>query len=276
MSELVRANRISVQPNDNGFIATFYRTHNKLGAVESRETAWKPMEGLNGTAQRELFRVYVIEHCAEFGYKYDAQDRRTEDNQLPRTYGTDELLGLTATRLVRSDIEEWTAKVNADMKDKNAVVSIEEISYDDIAEVVLTKSGKDVKPRYNNGNWAWAEIEISVTLLWKIGKNEPVETYVTMKAELVSGQLKKPSAIGTSGYNYTGYKAEAMVDINEQLPIDDKTKKEAEDEPKKDTPKDEPKAEEQPVKYPDWVVLKKDGTPNKKSMERLQAEGLAK
>ena len=274
MSELVRANRISVQPDGDGFIATFYRTHNKLGVIESKGTEWIPMEGLNGTAQRELFRVHMMQNCEKYGYKYDAQDRRTEDNQLPRTYGDDDILGGTAIKLVTKDIQEWADKIDADMGDK-ASVRLEEVTLDGIDEVTLTKNGKDVRPKYNNGNWAWAEINLTATLTWTIGGVES-EVYVSMTAELVSGQLKKPASIGGDrGYNYTSFRAEAMMDVSEQLPVEDKAKKETEPEVKESAPKDEPVAE-QPTVYPDWVVLKKDGTPNKKSLERLQAEGLIK
>lgn len=266
MSELVRANRISVQPGTKGgFIATFYRTHKKLGEINSFGTTWIPMDGLNNTAQRELFRVHVIERCADYGYIYDNQDRRTESNQLPKTYSSDEVLGDTATKLVFKDIDEWANKINADLIGKAEIASYG-ISWDGIDPVELTNGGKEVKPKYGNGNWAWAKINLSVTIDWEVG-DEHTETYVDMVAELVSGQLKKPTKIGDGGYNLTSFKTEAMVDINGQLATEDKAKKETvEEAPKNEQPVT------QPTQYPDWVVLKKDGTPNKKSLERLQAE----
>lgn len=256
MSELVRANRISVMAEDCGFVATFYRTHKKLGTVESRETSWLPMEGLNNTAQRELFRVHVIQHCEEYGYQYDAQDRRTEDNQLPRTYGSDEILIDTAIKLVTKDIEEWVGKINADLIDK-ANIGTFGISCEGVDGVSLTKNGKEVKPKYGNGNWAWAEIALSVTLDWTIN-GVSTEVYVDMTAELVSGQLKKPTMIGQGGYNYTNFKAEAMVDITDQLPIEDKTKKEAEPKVEEAIKKDEPISDEQPTKTKAKVIKIED------------------
>jgi hypothetical protein len=277
MSELVRANRISVMAGEvGGFIATFYRTHKKLGILESVATPWKPMDGLNNTAQRELFRVHVIEHCTEYGYIYDNQDRRTEVNQLPRTYGSDDILWDTAIKIVRGDIEEWIAKTNVDLGGKASIENYN-IECDGVDEVVLTSGGKEVKPKYGNGNWAWAKINLSVTLGWDVN-GVSTEAYVSMVAELVSGQLKKPGKIGDGGYNYTNFKAEAMVDIADQLPTEDKGKKETvEEAPKNEQIEEQPivnevVTEEQAIQYPDWVVLKKDGTPNKKSLERLQAE----
>lgn len=269
MSELVRANRISVQPGEEGgFVATFYRTHKKLGEINSFGTTWTPMDGLNNTALRELFRVHVIEKCNDYGYKYDAQDRRIESNQLPRTYGSEDILCDTAIKLITKDIDEWIKKANVDLAGKASIGGYG-IACDGVDEVVLTNSGKEVKPRYGNGNWAWATVNLNITLQWDINELN-TETYVSMAVELVSGQLKKPTKIGDGGYNFTSFKAEAMVDINEQISTEDKTKKETVEE----VPKNE-QVEEQPIVYPDWVVLKKDGTPNKKSMERLQAEKIA-
>ena len=269
MSELVRANRISVMASEvDGFVATFYRTHKKLGVLESTATPWKPMDGLNNTAQRELFRVHVIEHCNDYGYIYDNQDRRTESNQLPRTYGSDDILWDTAIKLVRGDIEEWIAKTNGDLSGKASIENYE-ISCDGVDPVELTNGGKEVKPHYGNGNWAWAKINLNITLGWSVN-GVSTEVYVDMVAELVSGQLKKPTKIGEGGYNFTSFKTEAMMDINEQLPTEGKGKEETVEE----APQNE-QAEEQPIVYPEWVVLKKDGTPNKKSLERLEAEKIA-
>lgn len=213
-----RANKVTVQAIGEGFMARFFRTHKLVKEIASEDTGYAAMAGLNKTAQRELFRVWVCGHAGEYGVDFDPADRRNEDNQVPAKYTNDTLLGDTAVKMVQADVEEWVAKIGNDLK-------VQDISWDEITEVTKSAKGKDVSPKYGNGNWAWATVHVIVTIHHTAG-DTTTEGYVSMDLSLVSGQLKKPTAIGDGGYNYTSFRAEVGKDIPDAIKTEDKEEEE--------------------------------------------------
>ncbi len=206
-TNLKRANRVTVQKskNNEGFIAKMHKTHKLVAEIDSTQTTWKPMTGLNATANRELFRVWITENAQEYGVQWDPNDRRNERNQFPAKYDSDDLLIQTAIRLIESDIKGWAEKCG---------VIMVEMATEGITEVTKSARGKDVSPKYNNGNWAWASVQLVVGCQHTDVQTETVTIgYVTLDVQLVSGQLKKPSHIGDGGYNYTGFRTELAKDI---------------------------------------------------------------
>ena len=192
-SALVRANRIAVQVTDTGFKADFYRTHKKLATLISEESGFEADPQLNKSALRESFRQFAISHSADIGILWQPQDLRTEENKRIAKYETDDMLKDDAEAMLTSDIYELVAKCPYG-------VTYLSMNADWITPVTHSAKGTDltklgvIDGKYEkSGNWAWADVEMCVTLT-KDGQ----ETYFFTKVQLVSGQLKKPHITQTS------------------------------------------------------------------------------
>lgn len=190
---LTRANRIAVQTTTTGYKADFYRTHKHLATLLSEDTTWVADETANKTAQREDFRKYAIEHADVVGIDWNPNDLRTEDNKRIAKYESDETLKADAIKILWDDLWTLTKECGLD-------VEFGILSADFITPMTTTAKGYDLSKmgvidgKYEkNGNWAWADIEMTLTLT-KADK----EIYYTTKVQLVSGQLKKPHITKTS------------------------------------------------------------------------------
>lgn len=190
---LVRANRIAVQTTPTGYKADFYRTHKKLATLLSNESGWEADESKNKSAQREDFRQFAIDHASEIGIEWKPQDLRTEENKRIPKYENDEMLKEDAVAMLTKDIYELVAKCPHGI----SYISMEA---EWITPVTHSAKGTDltklgvIEGKYEkSGNWAWADVEMMVTLT-KDGQ----EIYYTTKVQLVSGQLKKPHITQTS------------------------------------------------------------------------------
>lgn len=191
--DLVRANRIAVQTTPTGYRADFYRTHKKLATLCSEESGWEADESKNKSALREDFRQFAIEHAQEIGILWQPQDLRTEENKRIPKYETDELLKVDAEALLIGDIFELVAKcpygVSFLSMEAEAIVPVTHSA----KGTDLTKLGVLEGKYERSGNWAWADVEMLLTLT-KDGQ----EIYYTTKVQLVSGQLKKPHITQTA------------------------------------------------------------------------------
>lgn len=190
---LVRANRIAVQVTPTGFKADFYRTHKKLATLLSDESGWEADEQMNKSALREDFRRFAIDHAGEIGIEWKPQDLRTEENKRIPKYETDEILMVDAVAMLSGDIYEMVAKCPYGISYLNleaeAIVPVTHSA----KGTDLTKLGVLEGKYERSGNWAWADVEMLITLT-KDGQ----EIYYTTKVQLVSGQLKKPHITQTA------------------------------------------------------------------------------
>ena len=190
---LVRANRIAVQVTPTGFKADFYRTHKKLATLLSDESGWEADQTMNKSALREDFRRFAIEHASDIGILWNPQDLRSEENKRIPKYENDEMLKVDAVAMLGQDIYQLVAKCPYG-------VSYISMEAEWITPVTHSAKGTDLtklgvlEGKYErSGNWAWADVEMSVTLT-KDGQ----EVYYFTKVQLVSGQLKKPHITQTS------------------------------------------------------------------------------
>lgn len=227
---LTRANRLSVVADGDGFKASFYRTHRHIADIRSHETGWTPNPEANKTAQREDFRLFVISIAQELDIIWQPEDMRTEDNRRCRAYPNDEFLIADVKALVSGDIQQMVAGFPV------GIVSLKSIDVEDIEPMVTTAKGYDlakmgiIDGKYEkNGNWAWANLPMVVTL--EAGGQE---VYVTFTAQLVSGQLKKPASIGDLGFTQTGFNVNVKQSLIEAGVL-------AKEEPKKSADKGEGK-----------------------------------
>lgn len=192
-TSLVRANRIAVQVTTTGFKADFYRTHKKLATLTSEESGFEADPQLNKSALRESFRQFAISHAEDIGILWNPADMRTEENKRIAKYEGDDLLKADAVAMLTSDIYELVAKCPYG-------VSFISLDAEWITPVTHSAKGTDltklgvIDGKYEkSGNWAWADVEMCVTLT-KDGQ----ETYFFTKVQLVSGQLKKPHITQTT------------------------------------------------------------------------------
>lgn len=192
-TKLERANRVSVKVWGEGYQADFYRTHKKLATVHSEDTVWTPDESANKSAQREAFRQFVIDTAPVWGIDWKPQDMRAEANRRLAKYETDQALMEDTVAMLSADIDTLVAKCPHQ-------VSILSVEAEAIVPMTHTAKGSDlaklgvIDGKYErSGNWAWAEVEVAVTLT-KGGET----IYYTTKCQLVSGQLKKPHITQTS------------------------------------------------------------------------------
>ena len=204
-----RANRVSVAAQENGgYEARFFRTHKQVGTVDSTTTAWVADTKQNRTLQREMFRVWVCEHSAEYEIVWDPNDNRSDENRRSPKYTTDAILQEDAANMVRADIEGFIRD------SKIAGLELKSLVGEDIVPMTKTAKGADLSRmsieggKYGNGNWAWATISVVAT----IGVGES-EGYITMECQLVSGQLKKPTSIDGGGYTVAGFRAAATKEL---------------------------------------------------------------
>ena len=191
--KLERANRIAVQSTYTGYKADFYRTHKHLATILSCETGWEADEQANKSAQREDFRKFSIEHAADIGILWDPDDKRTDSNKRIPKYENDEMLSKDAVDLMLGDMETLTNKCPYE-------VTMLGLTADSISPVSMSAKGTDLSKlgiidgKYEkSGNWAWADVEMVLTLT-KDGQ----EVYYTTTCQLVSGQLKKPHLTKTA------------------------------------------------------------------------------
>lgn len=240
MRTIERANKVTINMTEEGFEAKFFRTHKHITTIQSQDTAFTQIEGLNKATQRELFRVWICQNASEYGIEWNPQDMRTEGNKMPNKYTTPELLMSTAVKLVTPDIVEWVSK-------KADIIELLHITEDGITPVYDHK-GKIVEAKYGNGNWAYATVQVTATVR-EIATG--VESYVMMDLSLVSGQLKKPVHIGEGGYNMTSFFTEVSKDIKAIV---------------------EKKAEQVEESPAEVVVVEEKSKPAKKSSKKSSAQ----
>lgn len=192
-TNLSRANRIAVQTTEFGYKADFYRTHKKLATMHSEFSEWVADETMNKTAQREDFRKYAMENAHVVGILWDPADKRTEANKRVPKYENDDILIKDCIDLLWDNL--WNLNKECGLGLEFGLLSVDNISpmYTSAKGTDLSTLGISEGKYTSTGNWAWAEIEMTLTL-----SKEGQEIYYMTKAQLVSGQLKKPHITKTA------------------------------------------------------------------------------
>lgn len=189
---LTRANKLTIKTlSDGSMQADFYRTHKHILTVQQKDTAFNPDPKANKTLTREMFRQHMADNAEFYGVNFDQEDRRTVDNIRNAKYESDSAVLVDAEMMVMGDIDRFYSKLPELLK---VNVSTCKATMDSLTPKTTTSKGTDLSTmgiengKYvNSGNWAWADIEGTVTLVTV--KEE--EIYVPLALELVSGQLKK-------------------------------------------------------------------------------------
>ena len=235
--KMERANRIAVQTIDTGYKADFYRTHKHLATLLSCETGWEADEQANKSAQREGCRKFAIEHSADIGIDWDPTDKRSDNNKRIPKYENDGVLIEDAIKLLWDDMWEL-------VQASNLGVDMGLLSVDSISPVSRSAKGTDLSKlgiidgKYEkSGNWAWADVEMVLTLT-KDGQ----EIYYTTTCQLVSGQLKKPHITKTA------FIEDVKKSLEEAglLPSEEESKQETTEDSKQEEVQQEVQAEDKP------------------------------
>lgn len=185
---MARANRVAVQAVESGYKADFYRTHKHVGTMTSVNTGWEADSTMNKTAQREDFRRFAIEHASEIGVEYDPADKRDASNIRRPKYESDEDIVADVVTMMHEDIMGYLMKSPYDVVvtniDVDAIIPMTHTSKGTALDTLGIIDGKYER----SGNWAWANIDVTITMNYL----DMGEVYYTTTCELVSGQLKKP------------------------------------------------------------------------------------
>jgi len=178
--KMERANRITIQSNENGYEGRFYRTHKLIATIQSNNTNWQANADANSTTNREMYRAYLIEHSAEYGITYNPNQQIQAWNRKYNSYMTNEQVAEDAIELVGKALDRLAEKSRYDM-------TIDSIEMTDIRakESTLTyvEGGKYVK----SGAWCTADIEMTISVTVN---GHGIEMVYNM--EMKSGQICKP------------------------------------------------------------------------------------
>lgn len=170
-----RANRLTVEATEQGYIGHFYRTHKHIADIEI------PTENNeHSNTLRENARAIAIERCAEIGVEWKPELQAQAWGRKYNTYLTDEQVAEDTLTLVAPAIERLVDKCKYDTE----LIGIEVATITPKASnLTYIENGRYTK----SGAWCCADIEILVKVHC-IGEDMEIR----YNAELKSGQICKP------------------------------------------------------------------------------------
>ena len=172
-----RANRLTVEATEQGYVAHFYRTHKHLSDIEI------PTENAEHSNElREWARTQAIGRCADNGIEWKPELQAQAWERKYNTYMTTDEIAEDTLTLITPAIERLVSKCKYD----TTVVNIE------VATVSPKKSNLSYVEdgRYTkSGAWCCADIEVIVSV-----KSSYFEDTLDIRynVELKSGQICKP------------------------------------------------------------------------------------
>lgn len=177
---MIRANRVTVQTIENGYKATFYRTHKLLATINSMDTDWQADADANSTTNRESFRAWVCKHSAEWDIEWNPSKQTQAWDRKHNTYMTDEQVAEDTITLITPALDRLAEKCKYDMEIAGLEVTA---IYPVDTNLTYVENGRYTK----SGAWCAADIEVSVTVDIA-GQTMDMVYMVSMK----SGQICKP------------------------------------------------------------------------------------
>lgn len=177
---MIRANRVTVQTIENGYRATFYRTHKTIGQIDSINTDWQADADANSTTNRESFRAWICEHSAEWDIEWNPGKQTQAWNRRHNIYIIDEQVAEDAITLIIPALDRLAEKSRYDME----IVGLEVTAITPKeSPLSYVENGRYIK----SGAWCVADIEVSVTV--EIAGQTMDMVY---NMEMKSGQICKP------------------------------------------------------------------------------------
>ena len=177
---MTRANRVTVQTIENGYKATFYRTHKLLATINSMDTDWQADTDANSTTNRESFRAWICEHSTEWDIEWNPSKQTQAWDRKYNTYMTDEQVAEDTITLITPALNRLAVKSKYNMEIAGLEVTA---IYPVDTDLTYVENGRYIK----SGAWCTALIEVSVTVVIA-GQAMDMVYMVSMK----SGQICKP------------------------------------------------------------------------------------
>lgn len=177
---MTRANRVTVQTTENGYKATFYRTHSVIAIIDSTDTEWQANTDANSTTNRENFRQWVTDNANNFNVEWSpAKATQAWDRKYDK-YMTDEQVSEDTITLITPALDRLAEKCKYDME----ITGIEVTAVSPVnTDLTYVEDGRYTK----SGAWCMAQIEVSITVEI-VGQTMDMIYMVSMK----SGQICKP------------------------------------------------------------------------------------
>lgn len=175
-----RANRVTVQTIENGYKATFYRTHSVIAVIESGDTDWQANTDANATTNRESFREYICRNAGSHDVEWSPAKATQAWDRKYNTYMTDEQVSEDTITLITPALDRLAEKCKYDME--IAGIEVTAVSPVD-TDLTYVEDGRYTK----SGAWCMAQIEVSITVEIA-GQTMDMVYMVNMK----SGQICKP------------------------------------------------------------------------------------
>lgn len=213
---MTRANRIAIATTDNGYKATFYRTHKVVAEILSQDTEWTPAEDSNKTQAREDFRAYCTKNAGMWDVEWDDGKAQQAWDRKYQSYATDEQVGEDAVTLLTPTMNRLIDKC----KYQVSLAEIQMLSVDaEDTNLSYIENGRYT----SNDNWAWADITMQIVLTEGI----EIEYHMALK----SGQICKPKLTIAEFEDMLKIEAELagveLVDIKAQAKAEKDAKKKA-------------------------------------------------
>jgi hypothetical protein len=182
-TELKRANRIAVSKTDEGFKADFFKTHDPIASVNSKNTDWKP-NGLSLTADRESFRAWVVANAEVYGVNWLPELQQQAWDRKYDKYETNAQVEEDASELMWYTVSQLCEKCSYRAR-------LKKISLDSIIPIHQTTKGNPIlyctDGKYDkNGNWAWADLQMEVHV-----EINGADIDIVYPMQIISGQIKK-------------------------------------------------------------------------------------
>lgn len=177
---MTRANRITVQTVENGYRATFYRTHKTIGQIDSMDTTWQADADANSTTNRESFRAWVCDNAGLWDIEWNPATQQQAWERKYNTYMTDEQVSEDTITLITPTLDRLADKCKYDME--IAGIEVTAVSPVD-TDLTYVEDGRYTK----SGAWCMAQIEVSIAVEIA-GQTMDMVYMVSMK----SGQIYKP------------------------------------------------------------------------------------
>ena len=209
MNELTRANKITAYWEGNGVaVAVFYKTHSKIKSVNSNDEAvtkagFVMPEGtteapITASQKLEAFKNFICANASVFGITYDPVDRRSDDFKFPSHYDETSVMEYSK-KMLSSAIEGVLKSLQTNIIDKMAKDG--KLSATANVQYGIGDGKLNTTEKYGNGFLKYATVEYPVAFAVD-GK----QTQKNITVDLVSGQIKKPRAIGDTVLTMTGVK----------------------------------------------------------------------
>lgn len=146
-----RANRVTVQTIENGYKATFYRTHSVIAVVESGDTDWQANTDVNATTNRESFREYICKNAGSHDVEWSPAKATQAWDRKHNTYMTDEQVAEDTITLITPALDRLAEKCKYDMEIAGLEVTAGHTM--DMVYMVNMKSGQICKPKTTIADW---------------------------------------------------------------------------------------------------------------------------